>query len=109
MDCDPASDDMWKDNNKLMPEEVEEKSRVVATIEKQLKSSIWNLDNAWVRREDNPWVPLFSSLRRISKSTAPRKLADWQLYMNSKPDEIDKVFALRWASAGLEQKDNLTF
>ncbi len=36
-------------------------------------------------------------------------MADWQLYMGEKNNEVNAAFLQRWPSAGREQKDALAF
>ncbi len=36
-------------------------------------------------------------------------MADWQLYMHVKPEEVQKIFLQRWPSAGLKKTEALAF
>ncbi len=126
LDRDPSPDDIWKTDKELTPEEQEEKTTVIAQLEKvrllgflyisivltciqQLKSSLRNMDNARTRKERNPWTPLFATLNRISTAVAPRQLSDWQLYMNECAEPIHARFLERWPQAGLDNDHALAF
>ncbi|RDX40313.1 hypothetical protein OH76DRAFT_1490379 [Lentinus brumalis] len=109
LDRDPSPDDVWKKDQELTPEEMEEKSKVIAELETKLKSSLQNMDNARTRKERNPWTPLFACINRISTAVPPRQLSEWQLYMNQHAESIQAVFLERWPTSGLKKDHALAF
>ena len=66
------------------------------------------LATAASRKQFNPWEGLLSYLKeRTNPAAVPRKLADWQLYMIKKPDDIGAVFDVEWPASRRPDKDKL--
>ncbi|KAH9855414.1 hypothetical protein C2E23DRAFT_882800 [Lenzites betulinus] len=93
---------LWQEPDTTDPDNLQAKGDAIKLIQDQIQNHMRHLRNNYLRPRDNIWAPLLQELReRAHPPAPPRMLADWQLYMSKKTDEIQEAFDDRWTTAGL--------